>query len=142
MKNLLILALVSLMSCASENVEPAAIIEGDVTIGPLCGNTPVGLPNDKVSINPCGFSNADLDKIYGEYSVVIRDSKNVIVSQKKLDYTGNFSFTVNDGTYLLKIENKDANALANTQKSQIEKSIVATKDKKQIVSIWISTGIR
>jgi hypothetical protein len=142
MKNLLMIWIVSLMGCASTDVAPAAIIEGTVKISPLCGIVPVGLPGENLSANPCGLSNADLDKIYADYDVVIKNSANVVVSQKKLDHTGEFSFTLNDGTYLLNIESKNTAIFKFTQKSELEKTIVASKDKKQIISISINTGIR
>ncbi len=142
MKKFGILILIALMGCGLAEVEPLSVVEGKVTVGPLCGIVPAGQASTTKSNNPCNISDAELDRIYGEYSVVIKDNKNNTISQKKLDRTGLFSFEVNEGAYLLNVESSVNNIILFNQKENLEKSITATKTQKQYLEFNINTGIR
>lgn len=142
MKKISFVILIALMGCGMVDVEPSSVIEGKVTIGPLCGNVPVGetgLPKDG---NPCGLSNEGMDEIYGKYSVILKTTNDVIVAQKKLDRTGSFVFSVNEGTYRLVVDSQVAGLLSVTQKEQLQKTISITKNANQSVIFTIDTGIR
>lgn len=134
-----IILLIVLMGCGIAKVEPLAIVEGKVKIGPLCGIIPVGVNNTG---NPCGLSNEEMDKIYGNYSVVLKSTMNAVVTQKKLDRTGLFSFEVKEGNYTLMIESSVTNALTFAQQSEIQKSVTASATQKQYLELNVNTGIR
>ena len=119
MYKLAIIMVLALLSC--QEIEPMAILEGQVKIGPLCGNIPI-VNIDKNS-NPCGFSDEQMDNFYGQYEVVIRNASDAIVNRKKLDRTGAFSFKVKAGIYLLDIEALSSGALISGDKTAIQKRV-------------------
>jgi len=138
MKMLGIIFLLALVGCSE--VEPLATIEGKISVGPLCGNIPIIDLNK--SGNPCGFSNEDMDRIYGQYTVVLKNSSNVVTAQKILDRTGVFVFEVKEGTYMLNIESLTQNVLLERNKEKYQQSITVAKNEKKMVTLNIDTGIR
>lgn len=138
MKRIGIFLIITLMGCATVELQPMAKIEGKVTIGPLCGNIQVGT----IGTNPCGLSDKDLDTIYGAYSVILKNTGNAVVSQKKLDRTGTFSFEVAEGNYIVGMESTNSNAFQFTPNSEIQKSVSAVSSKAQYVEIFVNTGIK
>jgi|GEM_PF-6826836 len=141
MQKLIVIALITLLGC-SAIPEPLATIEGKVSIGPLCGNIPVVNPNLPKSENPCGLSNDELDKIYGQYTVVLKSNTETSVLQQKLTRTGLFTFNIKEGSYTLNIESSVQNALRFSQKESIQKSINVAKNEKSYVELYVNTGIR
>ena len=142
MKKISFVVLVALMGCSMVDVEPSSIIEGKVTVGPLCGNVPVGETGLSKDGNPCGLSNEGMDEIYGKYSVVLKNTNDVVVAQKKLDRTGTYSFLVNEGSYSLIVDSQVAGLLSVAQKAQLQKTFSITKNSKQSFDFNIDTGIR
>jgi len=137
MKKMAIAMLIALMGCSLAAVEPSATIEGKVSIGPLCGNIPVGTIQSE---NPCGLSNEAVDAFYGQYSVVLKNSKNALVTQKKLDRTGFFTFEVNEGNYTISVESSTINVLLFNQKTDTQKSLNISKSSKEYLVFNINTG--
>ena len=142
MKKIGLVFLMAIMGCSMIEVEPSSIIGGKVTIGPLCGNVPVGETGLSKDENPCGLSNEGLDEIYGKYSVILKTTNDVIIAQKKLDRTGNFTFAVNEGSYHLVIDSEVTGVLTLTQKEQLKKTISIAKNANQNIVFTIDTGIR
>lgn len=142
MKKIGFVILIALMGCSMVDVEPSSIIEGKVTIGPLCGNVPVGETGLSKDGNPCGLSNEGMDEIYGKYLVVLKTTNDLIVAQKKLDRTGNFTFSANEGTYRLIVDSQVTGLLSVTQKEHLQKTISITKNASQNIVFTIDTGIR
>lgn len=142
MKNIGIVTLITLMGCVMVDVAPSSVIEGKVSIGPICGNVPTGETRLSKDGNPCGLSNEGMDEIYGKYSVVLKTSSDVVVIHKKLDRTGSFSFSVNEGTYRLIVDSQVAGLLSVNQKNQLQKTISIAKNTTQSLIFTIDTGIR
>jgi hypothetical protein len=142
MKNIGIVILFTLLGCGMVDVDPSSVIEGKVSIGPLCGNVPIGETGLSKDGNPCGLSNEGMDEIYGKYSVVLKTSSDVVIIQKKLDRTGSFSFSVNEGTYRLIVDSQVAGLLSITQKDRLQKTISIEKNATQSLIFSIDTGIR
>jgi hypothetical protein len=128
-----------LVGCTAVDVKPVGIVEGKVSIGPLCGYAPN--PNSE---NPCGLTNEELDGIYGKYTVVLRNlssSVNSVSLRRKLDRTGLFSFEIEEGEYSLKLESSQQNALIFSDKESIEKTVKVSRDKKVFIELDVNTGI-
>jgi len=142
MRNIGIVILITIMGCGMVDVAPSSVIEGKVSIGPLCGNVPIGETGLSKDGNPCGLSNEGMDEIYGKYSVVLKSSSDVVIIQKKLDRTGSFSFSVNEGTYRLIVDSQVAGLLSITQKDRLQKTISIEKNATQSLIFSIDTGIR
>ncbi len=138
MKMLGIIFLMALIGCAE--VAPLSTIEGKISIGPLCGA--ISVIDLNKNDNPCGLSNEDLDKIYGQYTVVLKNSNNTIVAQKILDRTGVFTFEVKEGTYAFNIESQSQKTLLERNKEKYQQSITIAKNEKKTVTLNIETGIR
>jgi hypothetical protein len=138
MKMLGIIFLMTLVACGE--IEPLATIEGKISVGPLCGT--VSIIDINKNGNPCGLSNEELDKIYGQYTVVLKNGSNAIVAQKTLDRTGVFVFEVKEGTYVLNIEFQGQNTYFERTKEQYQQSITVVKNEKKTVTMDIGTGIR
>lgn len=126
-----------LIGCAAVDVTPVGILEGKVTIGPLCG-----FPTDpNNSINPCGLSNTELDAIYGQYFVVLSNENGVTSPlRKKLDRTGLFSFEVEEGNYNIKLETSVQDGLKFSAKASTEKTVKISSKQKVYVELDINTG--
>jgi hypothetical protein len=142
MRNIGIVILITIMGCGMVDVAPSSVIEGKVSIGPICGNVPTGETGLSKDGNPCGLSNEGMDEIYGKYSVVLKTSSDVVIIQKKLDRTGSFSFSVNEGTYRLIVDSQVAGLLSVNQKDQLQKTIRIEKNATQSLIFTIDTGIR
>jgi hypothetical protein len=142
MKNIGFIILIVLTGCSMVDLVPSSVIEGKVSIGPLCGNIPVGESGLSKDGNPCGLSNQAMDEIYGKYSVVLKTNKDIIVAQKKLDRTGSFSFQVTEGAYRLAVDSQVTGLLSVSQKEQLQKTISISKNANQSVIFTIDTGIR
>lgn len=142
MKKIGIVFLIAMMGCSLVEADPMAVVEGKVTLSPLCGIVPAGQTSTIKGSNPCNLSDEALDSIYGNYTVLIKDNKNTVLSQRKLNRTGTFSFDVNDGNYVLTVESSAGDVVQFNSKESIEKSIVASKTQKQYIEFSINTGIR
>lgn len=128
-----------LIGCTAVDVKPVGMIEGKVSVGPLCGYSPN--PNGE---NPCGLTNEELDGIYGKYTVVLRNlgsSVNPVSLRRKLDRTGLFSFEVEEGEYAINLESSQQNALMFSAKESIEKTVKVSQDKKIFIELSVNTGI-
>ena len=125
-----------LIGCTATDVRPLGIIEGRVSIGPLCGYA-IDPNND----NPCRLTNEELDRIYGEYTVTI-SSENSYISplRKKLNRTGVFLFEVEEGSYKVYLESAVQNALAFSVKTSIEKTVKVSRQQRVFVELNINTG--
>ncbi len=87
------------------------------------------------------MSNAELDAIYGQYSVVL-SNENGLTSplRKKLDRTGLFSFEVEEGNYNIKLESSVQDGLKFSAKASTEKTVKISSEQKVYVELDINTG--
>jgi hypothetical protein len=141
MKNLmsLLVAFLFLFSCENVPID-AGIVEGKVTIGPLCGNIPVGT----TGTNPCGFTDDQMDQVYSKYKVAIYsvNSPKVVLKEVVLNRTGTFSFEVPTGGYSVEVLIPQGSA-ANTQLgSELKKMVSISKSKVTTISLNVNTGIQ
>lgn len=128
-------------SCTQQSVTPNAEIAGIVAIGPLCGIVPGDEINQGSPGNPCGFSDAQLDDIYGKYYVSLYTVDNKSLDKFKLDHTGKFVFKVVDGKYLLKIESESPDALNNTKAEDLSQLVTIASGDSKFYEFFISTNI-
>ncbi len=133
------LLLIVLLSCGGTTVEPQSTIECKISIGPLCGTVTVEEASGSKNGNPCGFSDAKLDEIYGKYSVTLKDSSNKLLKQSKLTHTGIVSFEVEEGTYTINVESSVSTIRGLGNQTQI---FSIGKNEKKIIEMNIDTGIR
>ena len=141
MKNImsLLVAFLFLFSCENVPID-AGIVEGKVTIGPLCGNIPVGT----TGTNPCGFTNDQMDQVYSKYKVAMYsvNSPKVVLKEVVLNRTGTFSFEVPTGGYSVEVLIPQGSA-ANTQLgSELKKMVSISKSKITTISLNVNTGIQ
>lgn len=143
---LIISLLLILFGCESGEVLPdSGTIEGNVSIGPLCGTVPV---SDLInSDNPCGFTNEQLDGIYGKYKVEISDANKgkTVAKSVILDHTGLFSFRVPVGSYDVKVVMPEGSAPQNTLmngSSSVKEGLTVTKGEVVQLTFNVNTDIR
>jgi len=136
MKLIYLYFILILIGCTAEGVRPLGIVEGKVNIDPLCGYT-----IDPNSDNPCRLTNEELDRIYGDYTVLISSEKSHITPlRKKLDRTGVFLFEVEEGPYKVYLESAIKNALALSVKTNIEKNVKVSNQQRVFVELNVNTG--
>ncbi|WP_394991959.1 hypothetical protein [Emticicia sp.] len=140
MKNIAVIILITLVGCNVVEIPPKGIVEGKVTIEPLCG-----FAQDSVSLakgkNPCGMTNEEVNAIYGQYSIVLSNAgTNSIPQRKKLDRTGLFSFEAQEGDYNLNLESSIPNAFMFSAKENIEKSVKILSSKTLYYEFSVNTG--
>ena len=112
------------------------ILQGKVTIGPLCPVEPCNLPPEQIA------------KIYTSRKVIIyeKDTKQKVV-EDNLDKNGEYSFNLKSGSYIVDISDGDGNILpldlgrpfwgsANPQEVEVKAG------EKVVVDFDIDTGIR
>jgi hypothetical protein len=145
MKNARILGIVGLiflLSCGLTEVEPSSTINGKVSIGPLCGIVPEESSGIQKSGNPCGLSDAQMDSVYSKYSVVLKNSNNLLIAEQILNKNGKFSFLVEEGSYKLSVESSKVNFSTFNQESNIKKEVKITKNSISSFEFFINTGIQ
>jgi hypothetical protein len=139
-KLLLITLLTIIFGCAGENIEADTIgfIEGKVTIGPLC---PVVSANTVG--NPCGYTDAQMNEIYGAYKVVTTSTNLTTKKELNLDKTGIFKFEIPEGDYELAVQKVDGSMIGiSGEKSKTISPTKVIKNQTTKLEINIDTGIR
>lgn len=139
-KLLLITLLTIIFGCAGENIEADTIgfIEGKVTIGPLC---PVVSANTVG--NPCGYTDAQMNEIYGAYKVVATSANLTTKKELTLDKTGIFKFEIPEGDYELAVQKVDGSMIGiSGEKSKVISQTKVLKNQTTKFEINIDTGIR
>jgi hypothetical protein len=135
MQNLLFFLLLTIAGCSKVDVEATGLITGKLTLAPLCGNVQSGgTPG-----NPCGLSKESLDKIYGEYKVVLKSLSMEVLNEKRLDSSGLFSFSVPEGEYIIDVTAQ--NPYGNPPVGLAQKVTVG-KNQTIELPIAVKTGIR
>jgi hypothetical protein len=141
MKNIMLLLVVFLSLFGCENVPiDAGIVEGKVTIGPLCGNMPAGTTGN----NPCGFTDEQMDQVYSKYKVAIysESSPKAALKEVVLNRTGAFSFEVPTGGYSVEVEIPQGSAPSTQLGSELKKTVSISKSKVTTISLNVNTGIQ
>jgi hypothetical protein len=141
MKKTILLLLVAFiyLSCQKLEVIANGTVEGTFTISPLCGIQPA----NATQANPCGFSDARLDEIYGQYKIVLTDGNSKSVAEKKFDHTGLFSLDLPAGNYTLDIQPKPGISTTVDRSGQsLPMNIVVVSGQKNSLVINANTGIR
>ena len=127
MLGIAVIALVSMIAGAiliQTQQSAVGIIEGKVTIGPIC---PVQRIDEPCDTSPEAF---DTRKI-----LVYKN--NVIVKKISLDGEGNFRTELNTGTYAV-----DINHIGIDRSNDVPREIVIEAGKTTVLNIDIDTGIR
>ncbi|MCU0325885.1 MAG: hypothetical protein MUF45_11635 [Spirosomaceae bacterium] len=136
----LIVLLAIIFGCEGVNIEADNIgsIEGKVTIGPLCPVVSVNTAG-----NPCGYSDAQMNAIYGAYKVVVTAANQATKKESTLDKSGVFKFDIPEGSYEVAVQKVDGSVIGVSGQKSTE--VLTTKVVKSQVSrleISIDTGIR
>ena len=140
MKNIMSLLVAFLFLFGCENVPiDAGIVEGKVTIGPLCGNIPAMTPGT----NPCGFTDEQMNQVYSKYKVAIYsvNSPKVVLKEVVLNRTGTFSFEVPTGGYSVEVLIPQGSAAITQLGSELKKTVSISKSKVTTISLNVNTGI-
>jgi hypothetical protein len=146
MKTMFLITLLSFIFFNCENIEvsASAVIQGNVTIGPLCGTVPAGTEANRD--NPCGLSDTEMNAIYGDYKVVLSPGNSQIKgasSEKILDKTGKFSFQIPSGQYRIQILRKDGSeVLPASEKNILSKTFSIAQNEVMEVSLHIEKNIK
>jgi hypothetical protein len=143
-KLFIISALFLFTNCENVDVQPIGTVEGKVTIGPLCGIVPVGTTGGDRNGNPCGFSDEAMNKIYGEYKVVLSSTvtktaiKNVVLNK-----TGEFKFEIVEGEYSVEVQKVDGSTIGIRQTpDKYLQTTKVTKNQTTKLEFSVDTGIR
>lgn len=142
---LIFVSLMLLFSCENIAVDTTelGVVEGRVTIGPLCGNIPKVTNNS----NPCGFSDEQINQFYSNYKVAIysENAPKVAIKEVTLNRTGLFSFEVPTGAYSVEVI-LPAGSVPNNQPTvlgnELKKIVSITKSKVTTISLSVNTGIQ
>lgn len=141
MKNVMLLLVVflSLFGCENVAVE-AGIVEGKLSIGPLCGN----IPAVTTGTNPCGFTDEQMDQVYSKYKVAIYSENNPKTALKEvvLNRTGAFSFEVPTGGYSVEVVLPQGSVALTQLGSELKKTVSVTKNMVTTISLNVNTGIQ
>jgi len=133
--------LAGIFGCAGENIEANTVvgfIEGKITIGPLCSVVSANMVG-----NPCGYTDAQMNEIYGAYKVVTTSSNLTTKKELTLDKTGIFKFAIPEGDYELVVQKVDGSMIGiNGEKSKVISSAKVLKNQVTKLEINIDTGIR
>ncbi len=140
---LILVSLMFLFSCENIAVDATelGVVEGRVTIGPLCGNVPIVTNNS----NPCGFTDEQINQFYANYKVAIysENAPKVAIKEITLNKTGLFSFQVPEGAYSVEVilpagmPNNQPILVGN----ELKKTVSITKSKVTTISLNVNTGI-
>jgi hypothetical protein len=136
---LILVAFLFLFGCENVAID-AGIVEGKVTIGPLCGNIPAGT----TGTNPCGFTDEQMDQVYSKYKVAIYSESNPKTALKEvvLNRTGAFSFEVPVGGYSVEVVLPQGSTTNTQLGSELKKAVSITKGQVTTISLYVSTGIK
>lgn len=141
MKNimLILVAFLFLFGCESVAID-AGIVEGKVTVGPLCGNIPAGT----TGTNPCGFTDEQMDQVYSKYKVAIysESSPKTALKEVILNRTGAFSFEVPTGGYSVEVVLPQGSVASTQLGSELKKTVSVTKSMVTTISLNVNTGIQ
>lgn len=140
MKNIMSLLIAFLFLFGCENVPiDSGIVEGKVTIGPLCGN----IPTMTTGTNPCGFTDEQMDQVYSKYKVAIYsvNSPKLVLKEVVLNRTGAFSFEVPTGGYSVEVLIPQGSAATTQLGSELKKIVSISKSKVTTISLNVNTGI-
>lgn len=148
MNNLFIIiatVFLTVLGCENNTVDPnrTGTVEGQVVIGPLCGNVTAESDNS----NPCGFSDDLLDDIYSKYKVEISSaSSGKLVSKPViLDRTGLFSFEVPVGSYNVEVIRPEGSTTPTSPMNNIndvKKTVSVTEGETVKLILQVNTGIK
>ena len=136
---IILVAFLFLLGCENVAID-AGIIEGKVTIGPLCGNIPVGITGN----NPCGLTDEQMDQVYSKYKVAIYSESNRKTALKEvvLNRTGAFSFEVPTGGYSVEVVLPQGSGTSTQLDSELKKTVSVTKSMVTTISLNVNTGIQ
>lgn len=142
---LILVSLMFLFSCENIAIDATelGVVEGRVTIGPLCGNIPTVTNNS----NPCGFSDEQINQFYSNYKVAIysENAPKIAIKEVTLNKTGLFSFEVPTGAYSVEVI-LPAGSMPNNQPTllgnELKKTVSITKNKVTTISLSVNTGIQ
>ncbi len=140
---MLLLSCLLVWACEANVVDlnETGVIEGLVSIGPLCGN--ISIEKQDKSSNPCGFSDEQLNEIYSKYQVLVDGvvKGNSVTQRLVLSKSGAFTFKVPVGNFKVKIIMPDGKLYQEDGKIS-EKEVIVYKNMVTKVDIYVNTGIK
>ncbi len=136
MKNVVLISLAAvfatvLFSCGN-GTDPAQefTMQGTVRIAPLC------------PVEPCTLSDAETDRIYGNYTIFVRQEKGGVILQtiQNLNRSGKFTLKLKPGRYVL--DYTSAPTMSRTLTAISPDTFEIGAGKPIDIGFQIDTGIR
>jgi hypothetical protein len=122
----LILAVITVLGCISSNDTDVGILEGNISIGPIC---PVEHP-DLTCVTP--------PEAYEARKILIfRDDGKTLVKTVTIGGNGHYHIELNPGSYII-----DINHVGIDRSADVPASIVIRSGKTVTLNVMIDTGIR
>ncbi len=119
----LFLGLVFFAGCIQQE---KGVLQGNVTIGPLC------------PVEPCHVSPQQMEKVYELRKILIYDAnRQSVLEEVNIDKNGTYSIYLNPGKYVV-----DINKTGIDRSADVPKEINIEPGKTVALDINIDTGIR
>ncbi len=119
----LFLGLVLIAGCIQQE---KGVLQGNVTIGPLC------------PVEPCHVSPQQMEKVYELRKILIYDAnRQSVLEEVNIDKNGTYSIYLNPGKYVV-----DINKTGIDRSADVPKEINIEPGKTVALDINIDTGIR
>jgi hypothetical protein len=123
---LLILILISVSGCISSQDAPPGILEGNVSIGPIC---PVERPDQPCITPPEAYETRKI--------LVFRDDGKTLVKTVSISGKGYYRTELNPGSYVV-----DINDAGRDRSADVPATMAIRSGKTLTLNISIDTGIR
>lgn len=121
-----------ILSCrnTADSVTQEYSLQATVSIAPLC------------PVEPCRLSDAELDRIYGNYTIFVRQEKGGAILQtiQNLNRTGAFALKLKPGRYFL--DYTSAPTMSRTLTAITPDTFDVGAGKPIVIKFQIDTGIR
>jgi hypothetical protein len=119
----LFLGLVLIAGCIQRE---KGVLQGNVTIGPLC------------PVEPCRTSPGQMEKVYELRKILIYDAnRQSVLDEVNIDKNGTYRIDLNPGKYVV-----DIKIIGIDKSAEVPKEINIESGKTVVLDIDIDTGIR
>jgi hypothetical protein len=119
----LLLGLVLIAGCIQRE---KGVLQGKVTIGPLC------------PVEPCRISPSQMEKVYEMRKILIYDAnRQSVLEEVNIDKNGTYRIELNPGNYVV-----DINRIGIDRSTEVHGKINIEPGKTVVLDINIDTGIR
>jgi hypothetical protein len=105
---------------------PAGVLQGTVTIGPLC------------PVEPCQVTPGQLAAAYAAREMIVYNAdRSLVIRELSLDQTGKYMTALTPGQYIV-----DINHVGIDKSPDVPKTVMIESGKTTTVDISIDTGLR